>query len=435
MKNLLTFFVSFFLCVSFTLAQSSQQLMETPPEAAGFSADRLQRLDDLVNRYVNEAWLPGGVFLIARQGKIVYHKSFGKKDGKTFYQNDDIFRIASMTKAITTVSIMQLYEQGKLGLDDPLHRYIPAFKETQVLASFDESDSSMTTEPVNRPIIIRHLLTHSSGIPYGEAVPGGIQVAYAKNQMVGVGLSHPEWSTEEFIDRLAKLPLVFQPGTRYMYGLNMDVLGRVIEVVSGMSLSEYFQQNIFEPLGMNDTYFYLPQSKHNRLVPVYSYSKQGQIELSTNQLLDYPKLPADHDHFAGGGGLSSTAMDYAKFVQALVNNGSYNGHRLLGRKTIEVMTSDQIIRLNEEGTGFSKRPGETYGLGFALLTEEGRGLNAKSPGTYEWGGYFNTKFFIDPAEDLIFVGMTQIVPFYHGEFWNRFYAVMYGAIVDEELER
>ena len=217
-----------------------------------------------------------------------------------------------------------------------------------------------------------------------------------------------------------------------MYGLNMEVLGRVIEVISGIGLDEYFKHNIFEPLGMNDTYFYLPESKYARLVPVYNQTNDGfklAEEKSEFGGLNYPKAKGIKN-FAGGGGLSSTALDYAKLIQALVKNGKYNGFQLLGRNTIEVMTSDQMIELNKKGNGFSKKPGITYGLGFALLTEDAKGVSSKSPGTYEWGGYFNTKFFIDPQEELIFVGMTQIVPFYHGDFWNKMYAIIYGAIED-----
>lgn len=413
----------------------SQSLNSGNPASVGMSPDRLARLDQLFQSYVDKNWVPGGVFLVARQGKIVYHKSFGYKttNKKERYKNDDIFRIASMTKAMTTVSIMQLYEQGKLGLDDPVHSFIPAYKDVQVLDSFEEADSSYTTVPAKSPITIRQLLTHTSGITYGPFNPGEIGAVYEKHGMSAVGLSHDEWTTEQFINLLARVPLAFQPGEKYLYGLNMDVLGRVVEVVSEMSLSDYFQNNIFDPLGMEDTFFYVPKKKQSRLAPVYTYNQEGALIMAENNGpglgLDYPKSP-DRPHYAGGGGLSSTAEDYAKFIQVLVNDGAYNGHRLLGRKTIEVMSSDQLIRLNEEGKGFSKAPGVTYGLGFALLTSDGNGRTSKSPGTYEWGGYFNTKFFIDPEEDLIFVGMTQMVPFYHQEFWERVYAVTYGAIED-----
>ncbi|MGI9542154.1 MAG: serine hydrolase domain-containing protein [Cyclobacteriaceae bacterium] len=436
MKSKLHLLLLFLFVSPLLLAQApSQPLAPGNPASVGISPDRLARLDQLIQLYVDKNWVPGGVFLVARQGKIVYHKSFGHRstNNKKPYENDNIFRIASMTKAVTTVSIMQLYEQGKLGLDDPVSRFIPAYKEMQVLDTFNEVDSSYTTVPAENPITIRQLLTHTSGITYGPFNPGNIGAVYHKHGMSAVGLSHDEWTTEQFITNLANVPLAFQPGEKYLYGLNMDVLGHIVEVASGMSLSTYFQKNIFDPLGMEDTFFYVPKRKQSRLVPVYTYDQEGALIMAENNGsglgLEYPTSP-DRPHYAGGGGLSSTAEDYAKFIQALVNDGAYNGHRLLGRKTIEVMSSDQLIRLNEEGKGFSKAPGVTYGLGFALLTDQGNGHNSKSPGTYEWGGYFNTKFFIDPEEDLIFVGMTQMVPFYHQEFWERVYAVTYAAIDD-----
>jgi CubicO group peptidase (beta-lactamase class C family) len=414
--------------------QSNATLTEVAAANAGFSAERLALADSLINDYMQKKWLPGGVFLIARHGKIVYHKSFGYRsvDQEKEYQKDDIFRIASMTKAITTVSVMQLYEKGKLGLDDPVSKFIPAYGEVGVLDQFNPADSSFTTVAPQRPVTIRHLLTHTSGITYGDFEGGNLRAVYEKAGMTGVGLSHGSWTTEEFINRLAKLPLAFQPGERFTYGLNMDVLGRVVEVVSGLPLSEYFNQNIFGPLGMDNTYFYLPEEKQDRLVPVYSVTKE-QIGMENNdglvQLLDYPKQK-DIGHYAGGGGLSSTAMDYARFIQALVNNGEYNGTRILGRKTIELMTADQLITLNRKGTGISNIPGNTFCLGFGLITEEAASLNSKSPGTYEWGGYFTTKFFIDPKEELIFVGMTQARPGIPGDFYDRLTAIIYGAIND-----
>ncbi|VAW23498.1 Beta-lactamase class C-like and penicillin binding proteins (PBPs) superfamily [hydrothermal vent metagenome] len=419
----------------FCIQPTSTVLTEAAPESVGMSSERLDTLDSFIQRYIDNNWLPGGVFLVARKGKIVYYKNFGYRSDKkdSPYQKDDIFRIASMTKAITTVSTMQLYERGMLGLDDPVYRYIPAFKESRVLDTFNKTDSSYTTVPVKKPITIRNLLTHTSGITYGSFNPGKIKAVYAKHGILDVGLSHNEWTTEEFINRLAKVPLVFQPGEKYMYGLNMDVLGRVIEVVSGLPLNQYFKKNIFEPLGMKDTYFYLPENKYGRLAPIYSEPEKGKFQMAESTgisaSLEYPKNK-DIGHYAGGGGLSSTAMDYATFIQALANNGEYNGFRLLSRKTIEVMTSDQMILLNEQGKGFSKIPGMTYGLGFYLLESEANGIDSRSPGTFGWGGYFNTKFFIDPQEALIFVGMTQVVGYRHGEVWDRINAIIYGAIDD-----
>jgi len=411
----------------------SDVLTEGSSELVGMSEKRLHLLDQFIQEYVNKGYIPGGAFLIARDNQVVYNKSFGYRstDKKVPYKKDDIFRICSMTKAITSVAIMQLYEEGKLGLDDAVQDYIPAFKKTQVLDTFNEKDSTYTTVPVKSPITLRQLLTHTSGIAYGDFYTGKIMAVYKKNNMLGVGLSHPSWTTEEFINRLAAVPLAFQPGDRFMYGLNMDVLGRVIEVVSGEKLSDYFRKHIFEPLGMKDTYFYLPKEKQSRLVPIYGYDANNSFQMLTNDPLvsnsDYPKN-SDIGHYAGGGGLSSTAMDYAIFIQSLLNNGVYNGKRILGRKTIEVMTADQMISLNQQGKGYSNKPGDTFCLGFNLRSDQGKGINSKSPGTYEWGGYFTTKFWIDPKEELIFVGMMQINGFQHGEFFDRVAAILYSAI-------
>ncbi|MFK8007631.1 MAG: serine hydrolase domain-containing protein [Saprospiraceae bacterium] len=432
-SNLLLIILSFF--TSFVFAQNSEfnpPAMPKVQSGSGISMDKLQLLDQHIETFVNQGHVPGGVFVIARKGKIVYNKSFGYQTlaKKKKYQKDDIFRLASMTKAFTTVSIMQLYEQGKLGLDDPIFYYIPAFKQSAVLDQFNEADSSFTTKPVRRPITIRHLLTHTSGITYGVFNPGKIQAVYEKMGANNFGLS-ADVTTEQMANQLAKVPLIFQPGEKYMYGLNMEILGRVVEVVSGKRLNQYFKENIMMPLGIEDTGFYLPKSKHDRLVPVYTYDEKGKVIMAADtefgKILQFPKR-SDNNHYAGGGGMSGTAMDYMIFIQTLLNEGEYGGKRILSRKTIEVMTSDQLILLNKNGTGYSKTPGITYGLGFALKTDEGTAHDHKSAGTYEWGGYFNTKFFIDPEEELVFVGMTQIVPFQRNDFWDKMYAIIYGAI-------
>ena len=423
------------LALIFTLNSvflGGQHLEHATAESVNISMDRLQRVDTYIQSAVDKNIIPGGVFLIARKGKIVYQNSFGNSKENSLYADDDIFRIASMTKAITTVAIMQLFDKGLLGLDDPLEWHLPAFAEMTVLDTFNEADSSYTTKPANNKITIRHLLTHTSGITYGESQPGKVQAVYGEFQMLGVGLSHPTWTTEEFIDRLAKVPLVFEPGEKFLYGLNMDVLGRVIEVISGKPLSEYFQQEIFSPIGMEDTYFYLPKTKHKRLVPVYNFSEEKYKVIEDGEmtgLVDYP-LSEDHGLYAGGGGLSGTALDYAKFIQMLLNDGIYRGHRILNPHTIDLIRADQLIALNKIGKGFSEIPGLTFGLGFLVLTEDAEGFSVQSPGTYQWGGYFNTKYFIDPEEELIFVGMTQINGFKNNFFWERLNAVMYGALED-----
>ena len=410
-------------------------LTDAQPESVGMSSKRLDTLDSFIQNYMDKNWLPGAVILVARKGKIVYYKSFGNRTTANDepYQKDDIFRIASMTKAITSVSIMQLYERGMLRLDDPVYKYIPAFENSVVVDSYDETSGTYKTVPAKSSITIRHLLTHTSGIVYSIEKPGLINTIYKEQGLLGFGLSHDKYNTEEAINRLAKVPLLFHPGEKYNYGLNMDVLGRVIEVISGLPLNQYFRKNIFDPLGMKDTYFYLPKEKQSRLAPVYQEPEAGKFEMTDSTAInfrhEYPTFE-DKGMYAGGGGLSSTAMDYATFIQALANSGEYNGYRLLSRKTIETITSDQMILLNREGKGYSKLPGLTYGLGFYLLTDEGNSIDSRSPGTFGWGGYFNTKFYIDPKEELIFVGMTQIEHYKHGEIWDKINAIVYGAIDD-----
>lgn len=416
----------------FPILLSAQQLEPADPQTVNISGERLKRVDHYIQSSVEKQVVPGGVFMLARNGKIVYHKSFGNSEPGSAYANDDIFRIASMTKAVTSVGIMQLYERGLLGLDDPVEWFLPAFKEATVLDSFNEDDSSYTTTPVKNKITIRHLLTHTSGITYGDFNPGKISAVYAKNNMLGVGLSNPEWTTEGMIDRLARVPLVFEPGERYLYGLNMDVLGRVIEVISGKTLSQYFHDNIFQPIGMEDTYFYLPKNKHDRLVPVYAYRDSSYTMPKDDAIVERINYPVteDRNHYAGGGGLSSTAMDYGKFIQMLLNDGLYNGARVLNPQTIDLIRADQMVALNKKGNGFSNQPGVTFGLGFLVYTHDAEGLTIKSPGTYQWGGYFNTQYFIDPEEKLVFVGMTQVSGFQNGYFWDRLYALLYGALED-----
>jgi CubicO group peptidase (beta-lactamase class C family) len=413
----------------------AQSLVPGLPEKAGMSAEKLKMIDTMVQKYIQEEKFPGGVILIARKGLVVYYKSFGYRtpEKKDLYKNNDIFRIASMSKAITTAGIMQLYERGLLDLDDPVRKYIPAFSKTEVLDTFNSTDSTYTTVKAKSPVTIRHLLTHTSGITYGDYQRDGTQFIYKKLRLTDVGLSNSRWTTEQFVNQLALAPLAFQPGEKYAYGLNMDVLGRVIEVVTGESLAVYLRKNIFDPLKMNDTWFYLPKEKRDRLVPLYAHDKDDRLFITNTYgmipMVDYPKAE-DHNYYAGGGGLSSTAMDYARFIQALLNGGQLDGKRILSRRTIEMMTSDQMIALNRNGNGYSKIPGFTYCLGFSLITEEAGGMCLKSPGTYEWGGAFSTKFFIDPAEKLIFVGMDNIAPNHHGYFWNRITALIYGAIQD-----
>lgn len=409
-------------------APENYQLAIAEPASVGMSASQLEKINDHVEAYMAENKVPGGTFLVAKEGKIVYQESFGYTDSKKEkeYAQGDIWRLASMTKAVTSVSIMQLYEQGKIGLDDPVHKYIPAYKNQVVLDEFNPTDSTYTTVPVLKDVTIRNLLTHTSGIVYGSFNPGKLMAVYEKFNM-NVGFSHETWSTEEWIDRLAEVPLAHQPGERFSYGLNMDVLGRVIEVVSGTTLDKYFKANIFDKLGMDDTYFYLPESKFDRLVGVYANA--GGKWMTTEEMgmtagTAYPKQ-GPRNIFAGGAGLSSTALDYATFINTLVLGGG----NILGKEALAEMSRDQMpeVITNYEPDSY-QAIGFAFGLGFQVQLDSPTKRSPKSPGTYEWGGYFNTKFFIDPQEEMIFVGMTQIAGFNGDDFWEDMYKLIYDSI-------
>lgn len=430
---------TFLLLFLFSYSLSAQDA--APPTSLLSEVTDLQQVNilpeqlDIIDQYLQEAVdtkvIPGGVFLISRNGKIAYHKSFGNrsKEEDDSYRNDDIFRIASMTKAVTVTAIMQLNEQGKLQLDDPLKKYIPAFAETKVLDEYNEKDTTYTTIDLTKPLTLRHLLTHTSGIIYGDFARGYAKDIYEQFGLNGNGLSHETWSNEDLVNAIAKAPLMFQPGTKYTYGLNMEVLGRVVEVVSGQSLKDYFQEYIFDPLGMMDTHFYLPKEKHDRLVPLWSKNDQWglfPVPAMMNMLPEkYPRME-DRPYYAGGGGLSSTAKDYALLTNALMNQGTLGDVQILTPASVKEISTNQLEVLADSGDGYPY-PGVGMGLGFAVYDEENI-TSPKTAGTFEWGGYFNTKFFIDPEEKLTFVGMTQIVPFEGDGFWDRLYELIYETL-------
>lgn len=415
----LALFLLFFINYSFPQSAATSEFKNV--DLDGYS---LSRIDNYIIKNIENEILPGGVFLVAEKGKIIYFKSFGLNDTDRPFEKNDIFRIASMTKAITVTAIMQLVEQGQIKLNDPIHKYIPSFKKTEVLNQFNKNDSTYTSVKLERDITVKNLLTHTSGIYYGDFEVGELKAIYKKNKMLGLGLSSETMTTEEMVDRIAQMPLAFQPGTGWKYGLNMDVLGRLIEIVSDKSLSTYFYENIFDPLAMNDTYFYLPQAKQNRLVKMNFPDSLDMLRIGP---MNYPKLP-DHDHYAGGGGLSSTTLDYAKFCMALSNNGELNGKRILKEETVKQMYSEQIAELDDKKNGFSKIKGIGFGLGFGLILDERPLLWPFGKNTYFWSGFFNTKYWIDPQKDLVFVGMTQVYEFKHKKFWSKLYKELYKAM-------
>lgn len=400
-------------------------LRDGPPNQNGFSIERLQRIDKVIQQYVDSGWIKGAVGFIAHDGVIVYNKSFGINNVQTGskLKTDDIFRIASQTKAITSVAVMTLFEEGKLLLDDPVSKYIPAFAHPQVLDSFNEKDSSYTTKPATREITIRDLLRHTSGLDYAQIGSPKMKAIYAKAG-IEAGFVDQKKLLATDIDKLGKLPLVANPGEKFIYSLSVDVLGRLVEVVSGIPLDIYFQKRILEPLGMNDTYFELPSSKASRLVTTYTEDpKTHQVIPWTDKTfpgvdINYPIKK--YGYYAGGAGLVSTIKDYATFLQMLLNGGTYNHQQILSRHTVQLMTEDQL--------GNVPFGDNTFGLGFEITTEKGSRKLGVSAGTFSWGGFFSTQYWADPKEKIVGLLFLQQSPFSHGELHDKFKVLVYQAL-------
>jgi CubicO group peptidase (beta-lactamase class C family) len=407
MKSTLIGFLVFLSLVSQGQTKSvkkSLPLSEGTPESVGMSTERLSRIDTMITKSISNGEIPGAVALVARNGKIVYYKAFGKADNKNgrTQNHDDIFRIASQSKAITATAVMMLWEQGKFRLDDPISLYIPEFKNPQVLTSFRYSDTTYTSVPASQEITIRHLLTHTSGIGYGVIdADERFKMIYAKAGVTDL-FTTKSVMIGESIKKLAKLPLHFNPGEDYSYSEGLDVLGYFIEVISGMPFDVYLRKHLFEPLGMKDTWFYLPPDRSKRLVPV-QWKEKGEWNTYPVTFYDpdYPVKGA-RTFFSGGAGLSSTAKDYATFLQMYLNGGELNGIRILSR------TSVQTIMQNQTGTLWEDNAGRSYGLVFGLQSQSGVTKGGYgSIGTFEWGGYFNTTYFADPEEKVIGILMKQ----------------------------
>jgi len=411
-------FVILFVFMSFGLIAQTAVEMPMP------TSELMTLIDGHIQKYVDEGKLPGGVFMVNKDGKNIYNKSFGNNAENDPYQSDDIFRIASMTKAFTSVAIMQLVEQGKVDLDATVSTYIPAFANTQVLDEFNAADSTFTTKSVENPITVRHLMSHTSGIYYPAFSPGKLQAISAK---IGTGLYGLAGmnSTMEMVNHLAMQPLAHEPGAQWTYGLNMEIMGGIVATVSGKTLQQYFIDHIMDAIGIEDTRFYLPEDKHSRLVNLYAPAAPGKLVVNPDPNMAFPLLP-DHDHYAGGGGMSGTAGDYMTFIETLRKDGTEGTGILLKKESVDQIVTDQLAMMNVTNRSWLAMEKMTFGLGFSLTTEES--LGSFSPGTYAWGGYFNTKFWIDPVQNLTFVGMTNVLPFQHNEFWNELYALIYQAV-------
>ena len=384
--------------------RQSPPLSSASPESVGMSAERLARIDKMCRDAVASGDLPGIVALVARRGKIVFHEAYGLANVETDKKLDSesIFRIASQTKAITATAVMMLWEEGKFQLDDPISKYIPEFKDPQLLVTFNESDSSYKTAPADKEITIRHLLTHTSGIGYGF-IDGDLRFKkiYHKAGIIDAWTTQPI-TIEQNIKKLAKLPLHHNPGEKFTYSEGLDVLGYFIEVISGMAFDEFLRDRLFDPLGMDDTWFYLPNSKAKRLIAIHHQQDGKWLKFSDDRFnVDYP-ITGAKTFFSGGGGLSSTAKDYAVFLQMYLNGGEYNGTRILSRTTVEAILG------NHTGSLFWEVPNKYYGIAFGVVTDHGEASGGiGSVGTFDWGGYFNTQYFADPEEQTIGILMKQ----------------------------
>jgi len=406
--------------------KTSPPLSEASPESVGLSPERLAKIDAMLKNAITENQVPGVVALIARNGKIVFYNAYGMADNKEKKEmkKDAIFRIASQTKAITSTAVMILWEEGKFQLDDPISKYIPEFEEAQILDTFNEADSTYTVKPAKDQITVRDLITHTSGLGYG-VIDGDerFQKIYAKAGITDL-FTTEDITIGESVKKLAKLPLHHNPGDAFVYSEGLDVLGHFVEVISGLPFDQFLRTRIFQPLGMNDTWFYLPEEKNDRLVAVQ--------EIKDGKWMKYPETFYDTDYpikgakrfFSGGAGLSSTAKDYATFLQMYLNNGELNGKRILSRTTVQSIMGNQTGHLFGDGL-------KHYGLAFGVINEKGQDSGGSgSTGTFDWGGYFNTQYFADPKEQVIGILMKQTQGDVSDETGWKFRQMVFASIDD-----
>jgi CubicO group peptidase (beta-lactamase class C family) len=419
LKHYLPAFLLFVFLVNVLVAQ---ELPTGKPEDVGLSSDRLQRLSSVFQSYASDKKMAGSVILVARHGKVVYFNSFGTRDieANSPMQNDVIFRIASQTKALVSVGIMILQEEGKLVISDPVGKYLPEFKETTVAQP--REGGSYDVIKAKRAITLRDLLTHSAGISYGN---GPAADKWKQAGIQGWYFADRDEPIAATISRLAALPMDAHPGEKYVYGYNTDILGVVIEKVSGKSLEEFITSRILTPLGMKDTHFYLPQTKVGRLATVYSAYSDKPLERAPDpgaMVGQGAYVTGPRKSFSGGAGLLSTASDYAKFLQMMLNGGSLNGARILSRKTVEIMTVNHLGKIEF-------RPGEGFGLGFSVCEDLGKRGTPGSVGEFGWGGAYGSTYWVDPKEDMVVVYFKQLTPTNNLDDHAKLRSLIYQAII------
>ncbi|PUZ24346.1 serine hydrolase [Chitinophaga costaii] len=410
------------LLLLLTTSTPAQQIRTSGAPNPAIDYQRLTRIDTLIHTYLRNNWLKGLVTLVVKDNQVVQYKGYGSLDtqGKIPMPKDALFRLASQSKALVSTAILTLYEQGKFTLDEPIWHFIPAFQHPTVLNQYHAADTTYTTLPAKREITFRDLLTHTSGIDYPVIGSPNMKAIYAKNNLSS-GLGVVDQNLLERMQVLAKLPLAHQPGERWTYGLSIDVLGALVEVISGKDLETYLRETIFQPLGMKDTYFNVPAAKAGRLAAVYTEdSLQHVIPMTEIAGVD-PNYPLAKKHyFSGGAGLTGTAWDYAIFLQMLLNHGTYNGAKILSPRTVEIMTSGQLA--------FTFNGADNFGLGFDITSDTSAARNPRNAGSFAWGGYFGTTYWADPKAHLIVLIMTQQSPNTHYDYSYKLEELIYQAI-------
>lgn len=393
--------LSLLCCVScgVSVDECPQEFVWGDDVSDSFDVTRLGRIDSVFQGLVDDGLLPNVVTFVAHRGRVVHHAAYGWRDKEAgvLCEKDDIFRLASQTKAVAVVGLMMLWEEGRFQLDDPIKRYLPYFDSPRVLVRYDSVSGVCETRPADKDITIRHLLTHTSGISYG-----GVHGEIARREGVPTLNSLDSVSLADMVEGISRLPLAHDPGDAFTYSMNTDVLGRLIEVLSGQSVDVYLRERIFEPLGMVDTYFYLPPEKVSRLVKLYTYDvEKGGLLLSDHPIYQsYPYAGAKTLHCTGAG-LCGSVEDYARFCQMVLNGGVFNGHRILGRKTLELMQRNAVGDLRGE-IGF--------GLAWDVFRPEYLYRTVASEGSMRWGGMFTTDYLMDPQEDLLILFYTNVYP-------------------------
>lgn len=433
MKQIPTQYQNRFLTAIIIISFSIVSIMPVQAQQSGFDKERLSEIDEVINRQIAAKHIPGATALIIRNGQVVYNKAFGYADLETKkkMQTDGIFRIASQSKAITSLAVMMLWEDGKFLLDEPISKYIPAFKDSKVLVNYNAKDGSYTTRPATREITIRDLLRHTSGIAYPAIFSDPTMWSIYEKSGIPSGIGTTKSTVKEKMELLATMPLQHNPGEAFTYGLNIDLLGYLIEIWSGQPLDGFLKKRVLEPLEMSDTYFHIPKEKQSRLASMYETTEDGKLLKVDHPIYEgvdplFPNLKGSY--LSGGAGLSSTTADMAKFYSLYLNKGIYKGKRLLSPKTIELMLTNQL----GDHVRISPMPPQPenfqFGLGFALETAKNDYLSPLSIGSFGWGGAFNTHGWADPKEGIIALLFTQeyLSPYY--SVGEEFQVAIYQAI-------